>query len=324
MISNQNNHISCSIIIVNYNTSHLIHDLLVSLRQYCTKYYYELIIIDNSSPNDNLNKITEDFPEANVIYNQENEGFGRANNLGIEHAKGQYILLLNSDTLLKNNALDKCIDFMESEFAFDNNIGLMACQLLNADLTHQPSTFGTFKLSKYLISSNILLNMLFKKKNHKIELKSKFVAAVSGAFMLFRKEVFEKVKPFDPDIFMYSEETELCRERVGKYFNIYYWTGASILHLGGASSNNQLQLQELVSYSLTWYKKGWVLYLLYLTILSINLITEIPLIPLMTSPNRKRALDRLKKFPKLYYYLFFDIPRFPRKWGGRKSPLKAF
>ncbi|MBU2915194.1 glycosyltransferase family 2 protein [Reichenbachiella agariperforans] len=315
--------IDCSIIIVNYNTSGLILDLLRSVQKHCHKFNYETIIVDNASPNDDLSKIKNEFPKTTLLENQENDGFGKANNIGIEHANGEHILLLNSDTLIKDDALDKCLEFLQSSFAQQHNIGLMACQLLNADLTHQPSTFGNFHLGKYLIHSNTLLHRFFVKKSNTRPTNSRFVAAVSGAFMLFKKEVFEHVKPFDPDIFMYSEETELCRERVGKHFNIYYWSDASVIHLGGGSTNNKMQLQEMVSYSLTWYKKGLGMYLLHILALTINYITESFMVLAMKPTNRKITLNRLKKAPKHFYYLLFRIPSYPRYWGARPTPLKA-
>lgn len=315
--------IDCSIIIVNYNTSQLIVDLLQTIRQYCVKHQYEIIVVDNASPNDNLHKLQTEYPEVSLIENKKNEGFGKANNIGISQSKGAHLLLLNSDTLFQDNALDKCIDFMQSSFAKENNIGLMACQLLNADLSHQPSTFGEFSLPKYLIYSNLLLNRLVRRNNKSKSKKSQFVAAVSGAFMLFKKEVFEKVKPFDPDIFMYSEETELCRERVGKHFKIYYWVDASVIHLGGGSSSNKMQLQEMVSYSLTWYKKGISMYLIHIFTLTINYLTALLILPIMKPDNRNKTINQLKKIPKHYYYLFFKIPRYSRHWGARSTPLKA-
>ncbi len=312
----------CSIVIVNYNTSQLICDLLRSLKRYCKKYSYEIIVVDNASPNDDLRKLKIEFPEVQVIFNQSNDGFGIANNLGIKNANGDHILLLNSDTYLESNAIDRCIDFMKSDFVNKQNIGLMACKLLNPDGTYQHSTFGKFNLLKYLINSNAVLSRLAKNKKRE-EVRSKFVEAVSGAFMLFKKEVFEVVKPFDPDIFMYSEETELCRERVSNYFKIYYWTEVSVVHIGGGSTNKKMLLQEKVSYSLTWYKKGYGLYILHVLWTILNGFTELIVFGFMTRDNRQSSLISLGILPLHIKYQVFIIPRGKNVWGGRTSPLKV-
>lgn len=315
--------VDCSIIIINYNTSDLILKLLESINQYSTKYAYEIIVIDNSSPNDNPKQISDEFPYVKLVLNSENLGFGRANNQGIELSNGRYILLLNSDTLLIDDVLDKCIHFMDSEFAQSNNIGLMGCKLLNNDMTHQLSTFPPFRVVKYLIYSNVLFSKIISANKKNNDQTSRFVAGISGAFMLFREEVFQKVKPFDPDFFMFSEETELCRERVSKYFNIYYWNEARVIHFGGASSGGKLQLQEMVSYSLVWYKKGIFSYIIYIFSLIINILTELALLIFMKGINRRISLRKVKLFPRLCYYLVFEIPKYPRKWGSRDAPLKV-
>ena len=322
MMGAEQSKVDCSIVIVNYNTSELILSLLESIKKYCLEYTYEFIVVDNDSPNDDVSRVAEKYSDVRLILNNENAGFGRANNLGIENSNGKFVLLLNSDTLLFDNALDRCIEFMRTEFAIKNNIGLMGCELLNRDMSHQNSTFDKFKLSGYLISSNILLSRFFKRgpveKN-----EEGFTAAVSGAFMLFRKEVFEKIKPFDPDIFMYSEETELCRERVSKLFNIYYWKGAQIIHFGGASSGGKMHLQELVSYALTWYKKGAVYYTIYVISFLTNLLFELILLVFISSDGRERIVNKVRFLPKWLYYVLYSIPRFSNEWGSRDRPLKA-
>ncbi|WP_258103905.1 glycosyltransferase family 2 protein [Marinoscillum sp. MHG1-6] len=319
---NNKREVDCSIVIVNYNTSNLIIDLIEGIESFNNKYSYEFIVVDNASPNDQPELIKGASSNVELINNDINEGFGRANNIGIKLATGRYILLLNSDTEVFDNALDKCLEFMESKFSIENNVGLMGCQLLNKDGSHQLSTFQKFYLWNYLIASNSLLSR-FRKRGSISSKQSGFVAGVSGAFMLFRSEVFQKVKPFDPDIFMYSEETELCRKRVGKFFNIYYWADASIIHHGGASTKNQLILQEMVSFALMWYKKGPILYFIFIASTVINRVTDLLLIAFMKADNRYNCWKRLKMTPRFLYYLFFEIPRFSGEWGGRPNPLKV-
>ncbi len=314
-----------SIIIINYNTNQYTLQCIRSIYEQTKNIEFEIIVIDNNSQKESANQILKEYPSIKLIKNSENIGFGRANNQGIAMAKGRYILLLNSDTIILENALEKCIRFMDSDFARDNNIGLVGCRLLNEDLSQQNSVFAKGSLLSYFFHSNPFINKFIRPNKNLSLNKSQFVSGVSGAFMLFRKEVFKVVKPFDPDIFMYSEETELCRNRVSKHFNIYYWREAKVIHLGGKSSKgNSSYYQNVLSFSLYWYKKGFLLYLFYITIFSFNWLSHLILYPLVSVFNKK-SINLYKRFIISYLkvcpYLFIEIPRYSKNWGSRPSPL---
>ncbi len=314
-----------SIIIINYNTNQYTLQCINSIYEQTKNIDFEIIVIDNNSQKESPNQILIEYPTIKLIKNSKNIGFGRANNQGIAMAKGRYILLLNSDTIVLENALEKCISFMDSDFAKDNNIGLIGCRLLNEDFTQQNSIFAKGSLLSYFFHSNPFINK-FIRLNENLNLnKSQFVSGVSGAFMLFRKEVFKVIKPFDPDIFLYSEETELCRNRVSKHYNIYYWREAKVIHFGGKSNvGDRAYYQNVLSFSLYWYKKGFLLYLLYLAIFSFNWVSHLVLYPLVSVFNKK-SINIYKRFIngylKVFPYLFTEIPKYSKKWGSRPSPL---
>lgn len=315
-----------SIIIVNYNTNQLTCNCIGSIYTETTDIDFEIIVVDNASQREDPHMIRKKYPLVNLIINKENEGFGRANNIGISHAKGTYILLLNSDTIILDKAINKCFSFMKSNFASERNIGLLGCTLLNSDLTIQPSVFGKENIHAYIVNGNPIMSKLsaFIRKKEPFDFsKMQPVSGIAGAFMFFKAEVFERIAPFDPDIFMYSEETELCRRRIRKHYNIMYWPGARILHYSRQSGEKEvMHHQNMLSTALTWYKKSIPHYLLYFVYSTINSMLLIISFPLAREKSKKEIASVLKGYVKILPYLLFDIPKYVKDWGSRKQPLK--
>lgn len=314
---------SLSIVIVNYNTNRLTIQCLRSVVNETKDFEFEVLVIDNHSTLEDPVDIKKAFPSITLITLEENVGFGIANNIGIEESNGDFILLLNSDTVIVDSAIDKCLHFMRSDFAQQNNIGLMGCRLVNEDFSYQHSTFGPISLTRMLINSNPVLYKLFGVPIREMN-SSGFVHAISGAFMLFRSKVFDTIKPFDPDIFMYSEETELCRRRVCPNYQIYFWNDTQVIHIGGASSddNSWQSKQALVSFCLVQFKTGLIYFFVFIFSCLINMTTYFLLFPwffLKRDPTARNYLS-------LYISLFGNISRilsYSRKWGSRSQPLKV-
>ncbi|QMU27569.1 glycosyltransferase family 2 protein [Adhaeribacter radiodurans] len=254
-----------SIIIVNFRTFNLTVSCINSIVANLTNLSYEIILIDNAPIEDYSGAFKKVLQNLIYIRSVENIGFGSANNLGIARATGKYILLINSDTLVFDDSLQKCYLAMEADDA--EEIGLLGCKLLNEDNSFQSSFYPFRKntIFNYLITSNWLLNKIFRVNRYFKETNTILeVGDVSGAFMLLRKKVIDKVGGFDPDFFLYCEETEWCRERIAKYFKIIYFPKAAIIHLGGKSAPREpMQIQAKLSRALLWYKKGNIDYILY-------------------------------------------------------------
>lgn len=313
-----------SIVLINYNTNELTSNAIDSIKAQ-TRVDYEIIVIDNCSPKEDPGVLLIKHPDIQLIRSDENMGFGKANNLGISKAKGDYVLLLNTDTIIVEGALDKCVAFMESEVAISQDIGLMGCKLLNEDGSYQHSTFEAFNLWTWMISSNAILNRLTQRQSAIVAREGR-VAGVSGAFMLFRRSTLDvlKGKWFDPDIFMYSEETELCRSRVANICQIFYWPHAEVIHLvGGSTPSDVMSLQMSVSFALTWYKRGSLYYCIYLLWSLVNMLSDCLILPVVKRNNRKVVRQRLKNYFAGLGYLFWEIPKYPRKWGGRPTSLNV-
>ena len=226
-----------SVIIVNYNTLELTKNTIDSVIEKTKNLNYEIILVDNSSTDGSVEFFEREYKDKIIfIKNNENLGFGRANNKGIEIAKGKYVFLLNSDTLLINNAIKILFDFMEK----NENCGVCGGNLFDINL--RPTNSFNMKMLSYkdeYINSivNLFLKIFkLKKKSFNYTQIPLKVEIIIGADMFIRKNIFSKIGKFDEDFFMYHEESELCFRILKNGYKIYSIPQAEIIHLEGRSS----------------------------------------------------------------------------------------
>ena len=225
-----------SIIYVNYNTSDLILNSIKSVKEKTKGITYELIVVDNDSKNDSLDSIKFQYPEVICIQSRSNLGFGKANNLGIERAKGKCILFLNPDTLLKNDAITILFSYLNE----NPNVGGCGGNLFDeydnptTSFARQfPSYWREIMSIFYIPSINFTYpkSIFFNKEKYPIK-----VAFIIGADLMIRQSLISEIGGFDPDFFMNYEETEFCKRITDAGFDIYSVPMAEIIHLEGRSS----------------------------------------------------------------------------------------
>lgn len=228
-----------SIIIVNYNTKQLTKACIDSIIEYTTDVTYEIILVDNASTDGSVEMFSRDT-NIRFLPQSQNLGFGKANNIGIQVAKGKYVFLLNSDTYLCNNALKLFFDFCEGNH--DKKIGAVGCLLNGKDLKRTHSFADFPKISKVLFSR--LVNPLYKLfgntyntlDNDSLIKDSPFkVDYVTGADIFIRKSLLDKYGAFDPEFFMYFEETEMQHRLTKAGYPSYILPAPEIVHLEGSS-----------------------------------------------------------------------------------------
>lgn len=232
-----------SIIIVNYKTPQLVIDCIDSVYAQTSSTSFEIIVVDNDSGDNSHELIVGKHPAVRWIDMGYNSGFARANNAGIKMAGGEFILLLNGDTVILENALDKAVGLMKA------NSEAAACgvQLLNTDGTTQISGAHTVKGGLNILLTIPYLGNVVRYWGYKLKSKVPSVQTVGnekvavdwliGAFIMTRKNVLDKSGLLDEDFFMYAEEIEWCH-RLKKQGPLYLFSEPKIIHIGGGASKS--------------------------------------------------------------------------------------
>lgn len=240
-----------SIIILSYNTKNLLLKCVQSvIREYgeqIKRDELELIVVDNDSVDDSVQAI-EKIKEVKLIKNRENFGFSKGNNIGARQAKGEYILFLNSDTKVEDQGFLKMVDFLDQ----NRKIGILGGKLLNSDGSQQLSCgnfYNLFNLTVTLLGGERI--GLIRKKFAKIQK----VDWVSGASLMIRKKLFEKLNGFDENLFMYMEDMELCFRAKKLGFQTYFYPDIRIVHQELGSSNRAFAVNQIYKGLLYFYKK---------------------------------------------------------------------
>ena len=241
MSSISTDNIDVSIIIVNWNTRHMTCDCLRSVYEQTQGVSFEVILIDNASYDDSVATIKKEFSKVKLIANNKNLGFCKATNQGLEVAKGKYLLLLNSDTVVLENAVEKTIQFAEKH----DRIGIVGCQLIYPDGSFQGSCFrfpgicgsilASFGLSK-LFPKSTVFNM--ERYGNRLWDKPREVDCVMGSFMLIKRQVTDNIGMLDTDYFMYGEETDFCFRAVKAGWKVFYYPDAKLIHYYGGSKKS--------------------------------------------------------------------------------------
>lgn len=235
--------IDISVIIVNYNVKELLEQSIVSILKSASNLNVEIIIVDNNSFDGSVGHIKSKFPSnplIKIIESPLNLGFAKANNLGAAEANGEYLLILNPDTILQEDTLDKCLAFYKSNV----KTGAVTCKLIlpsgKLDLacrrsfpTPSVAVYRILGLSRLFPKSRIFgrYNLTFLDENETYE-----VDAIVGAFMLIKKSIYEELSGFDEDYFMYGEDLDLCFRIKKAGYDVYYFPGTSIIHYKGEST----------------------------------------------------------------------------------------
>jgi len=237
-----------SFIIVNYNTKVITEECINSiLNNKLIDSLFEVIVVDNDSTDDSpnyLKKVFNKYKNVKIIKNSQNIGFGNANNIGFQESKGDFLIFLNSDTLVSDTNFNDLL----KQFTLEENIGFLSSLVLNSNNTIQsigydrPGLKTDFKINALYWNFNFMKSIRLS-KYRKVGLRK--VGWVSGCFMICNKYDFLKLEGFDPNIFMYAEDLDIClrMEKIGK--NNYVYDETSIYHLHGKSNNNNNLLRKL-------------------------------------------------------------------------------
>lgn len=245
-----------SIIIVSWNVKEYLKKCLASIFANQADLKLQVIVIDNASADRSAEMIKANFPSVEIMANEKNLGFAKANNQGIAQARAKYILALNPDTEIIGDCLSKMLELIKN----NNQIGIAGCQHLNPDYTLQPSVrrFPTLKaiiiillkLPKFF-ESKTLNHYLAKDFNYQ---KSQPANQVAGSFFLMRQEMLAQIGLFDERFFIWFEEVDLCQRAKNAGWQVWYSAQASIIHCGGQSFAQKMTFKkQIVFFKSAWY-----------------------------------------------------------------------
>lgn len=256
-----------SVILVSYNTKDLTLDCIKSVYEKTSGLDFDIYLVDNNSHDGTCDAVEQQYPDVKVIRNQDNKGFGAANNIAIRLSDAKYVFCLNTDTLLINNAIKVLYDYMEN----NKNVGACGGQLYDKEMNvtcsvgNFPSIlriFFQFGGLKYLFP-----NYWKEKISPAKSLTSNTCTPVDyicGADIFFRKSVLDTIGLFDENIFMYGEESDICL-RIKKFGSeVMFIPNSEIIHLCGKSSVNINKQKICLKSLLYWYKKNLGLLPFYL------------------------------------------------------------
>jgi GT2 family glycosyltransferase len=228
-----------SILIVNWNTRDLLKGSLESIYKTVRDISYEIIVVDNGSRDGSVAMLQDKYPQVRLIQNEDNRGFGAANNQAMRIMTGRYALLLNSDAVLAENAVRELFTFMEAQ----SDAAIACGQLLNADGSKQNSV-ASFPDLFTLLTNTSLLEYLFpnrypsKRYNHDKPIE---VDSCIGACLLVRKKAIEDVGMLDERYFFFFEETDWAYQMREAGWKVFHVPTAFIYHLQGQSIGRDIQ-----------------------------------------------------------------------------------
>jgi GT2 family glycosyltransferase len=242
-----------SIIIVNYNTFNLTSNCIRSVIQFTSGIDYEIILVDNASTETNPEKFLTEFPGIILIKSPINGGFAHGNNLGIEKARGEYILLLNSDTLLQEDSVNKAVSFMEG----NRDAGVLGCRLVfpGGEVQHTVRKFKSIQWELLNLFRFIPLLMPYKKRaplmlgkyfRYDADIECDWIG---GAFFMVPKRIIDQLpdKKLDERFFMYGEDQIWCAQIRKLGYKIYFFSGTTVIHIhsGSTELSKQIAMRKL-------------------------------------------------------------------------------
>ena len=252
--------VDISIIIVNWNLQDLLEQCLNSIYQNLHNINFEVFVVDNNSSDNSVEMIKRKFPTVTLVANKENIGFSRANNQAIRRSKGEYILLLNPDTIIVGNAIQNMLNHMRK----NKKIGALGPKVVDSDNTIQPGCVREYpsilnefcklmRFDRFFLNIN---NRLFSRSTiHKTKFNTKReVKVLSGSCMFLRSECVKEINGFDEQFFLYGEDVDLCYRIRQKGWLVYYLPEATVTHYAHRASEKSLEFSPFAVSCCSMYK----------------------------------------------------------------------
>lgn len=220
-----------SVVILNYNVKYFLELCLKSVEEALVSINAEIIVVDNDSSDGSCEMVRQKFPSVTLISNHSNVGFAKANNQGVKVAKGEFVCILNPDTVVAEDTFVKLLEFANSK----SNLGAVGCKLIDGSGAFLPESKRNIPVVKVAMQK-LFGNANMYYANHLSENNIGEIEVLVGAFMLMRRDVYHQVEGFDEDYFMYGEDIDLSYKLLQKGFQNYYYGETTCIHYKGEST----------------------------------------------------------------------------------------
>jgi GT2 family glycosyltransferase len=240
-----------SVVILNYNVRYFLELCLQSVAAALEGIDSEIIVIDNDSKDGSCAMVKEKFPSVVIIENNSNVGFSKANNQAVKVAKGEYVCILNPDTVVAEDTFESILEFANQQ----TNLGIIGCRLVDGLGMFLPESKRNIPIVKIAIKK-IIGNSKAYYADHINEFDTAKVEVLVGAFMVLKRSLYNSLEGFDEDYFMYGEDIDFSYKSLKKGYDNYYFGNTSVIHYKGESTRrNDIYLKRFYGAMQIFYKK---------------------------------------------------------------------
>ena len=287
-----------SVIILNYNVRYFLELCVLSVESALKNIDSEIIVIDNNSSDASCEMMKSRFPNIKLISNNQNVGFPKGNNIGVDQAKGEYICILNPDTVVAEDTFEKVLAFAKNK----TDLGIVGVKLIDGTGNFLPESKRGIPTPWVAFTKIISLYKLFPKSNrcnkyyaqHLDENQTGKVDILVGAFMFLKRELYNEVEGFDEDCFMYSDDIDLSYRVLQKGKSNYYFHETAVIHYKGESTikdgTYMKRFQEAMEY---FYRKHFQASFLFSVFMKIGIV-------FFSLIKRIQGRAKNKSIPKYY------------------------
>jgi GT2 family glycosyltransferase len=266
-----------SVIILNYNVRYFLEQCVLSVQSALETIDSEVIVIDNNSPDDSCAMMKQRFPNVKFIQNNENVGFPKGNNIGVAQAKGEYICILNPDTVVAEDTFTKVLAFAQKQ----PDLGILGCKLIDGAGNFLPESKRGVPTPWVAFTKITGLYKLFPKSGtfgkyyaqHLNENQTGKVDILVGAFMVMKRDLYLELGGFDEDCFMYSDDIDLSYRVLKEGKSNYYFHDTTVIHYKGESTiKDETYMKRFQEAMHFFYKKHFEISLLFSLFMKIGIV----------------------------------------------------
>jgi len=272
----------------------------------------EIIVVDNQSSDDSCHMVKSLFPKVRLIENSENYGFSKGNNIGVAQAKGEFICVLNPDTVVSEDTFQNILEFFEGK----SEIGILGCRLIDGKGQFLPESKRYVPAPMVAIKKMLGFTDSYYVKTLKQDALGR-VPVLVGAFMVLKKQIYDEVNGFDEDYFMYGDDVDLSyKVENADYHNMYYGKTTIIHYKGESTLKDKIYAKRFYGAMQIFYKKYFKSHLLFNTMVwfGVRLVTWFQKPPKSSESNPKHVVfvsnNSHKVLEKIYADKFTVVNQF--------------